>query len=533
MLVKGICENAKERRIFRGEVCEKAELCSDLCRVLLKDTADDLVYCLLQGGYWVSRAGLMNIGEKVLIGPYRVAQVPQEYSDFYAPSVPGQRVSGFYIHLGLNDSDFRIEQEKSGSPRPALQHFRELSECHDIASANTLYRVSVVGVIVDYVFEDKRPKDTLTKMKIIDGSTQNYIQLHLFTSFENRPEINGIGDIVVAHGVTFRHFHGKPQGTYNKLSGGLCTFSSVDASVAWSTHSFDLNSEIIERVCRLQNWVLEHAGSTDFSTGRTLPNLGHKKQHRFQHADFICFVVENIENFPEHNHSLLILCDDTGYTKLQTLTCNVRTVPSGGWVKLREVKILENSLQLGKHSSVVPIPEWALNVQGHLQDTIPGLEAMKEQARRWVRGLCREVNAQKERIVTSGLLEEQRLTGSGQVLNPLSGGEYVRVRGLGLDLQPRDIERGLLWGTTGWEFQGLLYVWSEGALLEVILSGAESGYFFSLDPTEGRALAVSRIVHGRELLFEGNNWLELCLKRTLHQGGVYLKLTATSLNSYI
>ena len=49
MLVSELQESSKENRIFKGEVIEKTEVCSGLCRLMLKDEQENFIYCMIQG----------------------------------------------------------------------------------------------------------------------------------------------------------------------------------------------------------------------------------------------------------------------------------------------------------------------------------------------------------------------------------------------------------------------------------------------------------------------------------------------------
>ena len=113
MLIRHLRETNKENRVFRGEIVEKVPLCDGICRVLLIDEQGDLVYCLLQGMHWFDKIKSINIGQKVILAPSKVIEVPKRHKKFYAPEVKGKFVSELFFHYNKHDFELGIREDSS------------------------------------------------------------------------------------------------------------------------------------------------------------------------------------------------------------------------------------------------------------------------------------------------------------------------------------------------------------------------------------------------------------------------------------
>lgn len=329
MLVRNILEIEKESRILRAEVRDTVELCDGVSRVLLMDNFGDYIYCLLEGSGWCEKARLLLQGDKVLVGPCKISSVPERYRAFYSPLVPGKFTSPFYFHYSSADKDLKFEIEKFQPSLKVNYNFRSLKECQQLALTSSLSKVSIIGVIVDFVSEIKMPKDNICKVKLVDPSLNpgSFVQLHVFV--ESTLKKISIGNIIVAHGVSFKQFRGKAQGTHNKQSAHLAVYSTVDndtPSILCTIGNFQETEEITENVANLFDWEFKYLGKHDIMTGLTLPSIGESSQFRFKKVDLVCYVALNKKDYPERNQSTLVLCDGSGFLFLTNFTCLVEHI---------------------------------------------------------------------------------------------------------------------------------------------------------------------------------------------------------------
>ena len=108
MLIREILPNPKDK-FLRAEVREKVEIIEGLTRILLEDRNGDLIYCLLEGIHWNEKARLILPGDKLILGPFKLQEVPEKYRAFYSPPVSSKYVPDFYIHYSPSDFETRLE----------------------------------------------------------------------------------------------------------------------------------------------------------------------------------------------------------------------------------------------------------------------------------------------------------------------------------------------------------------------------------------------------------------------------------------
>ena len=108
MLIKDILPNPKDK-FLRAEVKEKVEIIEGLTRILLEDRNGDCIYCLLEGIHWNEKARLIIPGDKLILGPFKLLEVPEKYRAFYAPTVSSRYVSDLYISYSSTDFEVRLE----------------------------------------------------------------------------------------------------------------------------------------------------------------------------------------------------------------------------------------------------------------------------------------------------------------------------------------------------------------------------------------------------------------------------------------
>ncbi|CAG9326661.1 unnamed protein product [Blepharisma stoltei] len=532
MFVRSIQENERESRIFRAEVKDNVELCAGVSRLLLMDITGDFIYCLLEGDGWCQKARLLMKGDKVVIGPCKIAAVPERYRAFYSPVIPDKFTSPFYVHYSSTDLDLKLEIERMNFGPKINYTTRSLQECQQLALANSLSKVSIIGVIIDYVAEIKMPKDNICKLKIIDQSLSpgDFIQLHVFVETTLK-QIN-IGDIVVAHGITFKHFRGKAQGTHNNKSGPLAIYSASDNETLKITSHighFQEDEDLYQNVVNLYDWETSQLSSRDLSTGPTLPSLGEAPHYRYKTLDLICYVAHKKQDYPDPSQSTLVLCDSSGYLFLTTLSCLLVNINEDKWVKIREAKISSDQIQFGDHSSIVVVPDWCYNVKMHMQNTIPGLETIRNEALNYLYKTINQASINQQIIVTRTRKSSVPLFDESQLLNPLEKTEFCRLKVIIIQVQPKNIEDGVFEMNDGLNFYGIINIWCLNDIIEVSVAGENSIDLFGLHGIKNRRDFINKIDEVTRLLVKGNNWVELCLKRKVVGNKVILKVVNTFL----
>lgn len=225
MQIRDIRATSNEARVFRAEVIEKVQIYDCLVRLALSDSTNDVIYCLIEGIFWVEKLNLIILGDKLILGPFKVYLVSKEHVSFYAPKMNDKTISKFYIHYQPNDLNCKLELERLHQNSFPKIIFTNLRECENLCFGSNLSRVNIIAVIIDYVVESRPEKDNLFKIKIVDQSSEagKYAQINIFLS-DFSFNISSLGDIIVLRGVSFRKFKGKIVGTYNKLSIGLGVF---------------------------------------------------------------------------------------------------------------------------------------------------------------------------------------------------------------------------------------------------------------------------------------------------------------------
>jgi len=134
-------------------------------------------------------------------------------------------ISENYIHYQPHDLNCKIELERLNINTLTRIPYKTLNECESLANNLSISRVNILGVIIDYVVENKLGKDNFFKLRLIDQSLdiEKSIQMNIFLK-DSSINVMSIGDIFVANGVSFKIFKGKVVGTYNKLSKGFGVF---------------------------------------------------------------------------------------------------------------------------------------------------------------------------------------------------------------------------------------------------------------------------------------------------------------------
>ena len=529
MSVREIKGGERQESVFKCVAREVVPICDVMRRVLLQDSCGEFVYAMMEGNHWTQKANVIKEGDKILLGPFIAREIPQKYLEFYAPRIPGKKLPPFYISFKPSDSDVRFEVETE-KPKKRRSNFRNLKECEGLALSKSISRVSVAGVIIDFVIEEKKKCDNICKMKIVDSSleTGKFLTLNCFVSGENPPSVVSIGDIVVAHGVKWEVFKSNVQGTYSRSLGGLGIFHWKNAELVSSVAPFSKDEEVLEKVHEANNWELNKLETQDLTTGKTLENIGQAKHSRYQALDIIAYVAKKEEKFPEAFKTTLVLCDDTGFLYYVGYYYELQHIQEKTWIKFREAKIFSNYLERTQHSSILPMPEWSLNVKNHLRETLPGIEHMKTEALSSFGQFYQDVTSQQELIVTEPLMKDTPLFEEAQVLNPFEQKEFCRLKAIFIEIQPRNLESAFIEKEGRLEFCGVMKLWSMHEIIEVILSGKDAALLFGLQGSKQEML--QQVKQGIARMSRASNWVVLGLRRVIKENRVLLKLVQTIIN---
>ncbi|CAG9323012.1 unnamed protein product [Blepharisma stoltei] len=528
MLIRDITANLNESRIFRGEVLEIVQIHDTLTRFLLSDSSDDVIYCLLEGLFWVDKIRLIIVGDKLILGPFKVLKVPENFESFYAPKIEGKIVSDFYIHYQPHDLHCKLELERVDTNPLSKIRFKDLQECKNLATALSISRVNIIGVIVDFVIESRHEKDNLFKLKLVDQSLEEreFIQINIFLN-DFSLKISNLGDIFAGSGISFRTLKGKAIGTYNKLSKGFGIYSWKDCKLACVHNEIMQNEEMAERVYCIQNWELEKLNKRDLTTGVTIRSIGQANLYKYREVDIFCYVIKVHHKFPDIPLSTILVCDETGFLVMQTYYCNLFNVKEEEWVKLREVKIEGNSIIYTHHSSIVHVAEWFLNIQQHIVGSPNGLKMIINEAQEWYCSYTNEASCEIKILVTTSSITAAPLLDEAQLRDPLNTVELCRFKALLIDIQPRNIGEGIVENEGKIEFYGIMIVWSSNEILSVSISRDEAAQFFEFGENKTKEKILEKINEKIKLLFKGNNWMEIGIQRKVKGDEVKLKLVKT------
>lgn len=512
MLVRQIKLVEVENRLFRGEVLDKVEVSTQVQRVLLQDCKGDCIYVIMQGPRWHQRGKTLRRGDKVQLGPFKPKLVPIEYASFFAPKNPEGYIADLYIEYAQDDFDYGIVID---SPETAI--YTSLSQCIEAAVEQVPGRFNLCGIIVDYVHDD-RANQVMVKCKLTDDSLEpgEYLQILMFIkNSANCPKVSSAGDILAIHGLKLTTFHGRPQAIYDSHSTGFGVFSLETMERISGQLPFFKETEA--KVSRLVDWGVGALQTRSVLTGRPLKNLGSLKNVYLDIVDCVCFVFKLLESYPEEGSSTIVLCDSTGCALFEAPACQFAAVKEDTWIKLRDVKAFTQCLKTTMHTALLPVPEYCMDVQEHINATLPGLTAMKVQAQTMFEAMQANSEKMQVKLVTYTTLQGAPLLTLPEVVNPCISREYCRFKCLLVDFQPRSL-------TTWLEKPqiGLMYVWAASETIEVVVTPRSANDLFNFD-----SISLEDAEAKLKRLMSGSNWLELGLRRVLSKGQVILELYKT------
>lgn len=132
-------------------------------------------------------------------------------------------------------------------------------------------------------------------------------------------------------------------------------------------------------------------------------------------------------------------------------------------------------------------------------------------------------------IVTRTSMSSAPLYDEIQLLNPLDSTQFCRLKVIIIQIQPINIDEGVSIINGRLVFSGILNLWSMNEVIEACISGESSVDMFGLKGITDKTQFINKINEVSKLLLNGNNWVELGLKRKTVEEKVILKIVNTIL----
>lgn len=520
MLVAFLKENQLEKRVFRGEVVNKIDMCDGMCRILLKDELGEGVYCLIQGMQWLERIKELQIGQKLLLGPSKVLEVPVKYKPFYAPDIKGQQISNLYFHYNTHDFDLGLSVDCSISK---LNHeFFPIQDALDLLKTSSNLKCDILGIVTDFCVKNSSSSENFYLVRLVDNSTGKNNRLTLKLFFRENCKLNKIsfGDILVAQRVNFQCKNQNVSATYNKYSGGFALFTQA-CKVYFCSGIFILTENIMNSVCKLQNWVFSRANFLPFE-----PNCVYKISNLNSRtpADIVLYLVQVLPNHPVANFSTLVLCDPLCMGYMAIPSKNVNHLHSKSWVRLGSMKSQGCKLDYTENSSFLIVPDWTTLVKPF---TTPNAQQVKT-----ILYESGQVLGQNPSIDVLTKYSQEPVMPINELIGLENLKNFARIHTLIIDFHPRDIGLGVVKTSKNTlSYTGLIKVWAENTLLDVFVYGKNSEFLYKITEFDDFAAVVKKVAMVQHKLMQ-DNWVNLGVKRFFQGEIVVLALAATEIKSY-
>ena len=329
-LVREIKEVNIEFRRFVGFVKSIVDISYDAKRLLLMDSAGDLIYCLLTG-VWAINCQSLRKGYTLELGPSKVLKVPENLRSFYAPDC-GSKVCDYYFHYDNTVLQIRVHDEITLLNSADLLGYTESI-------------VNVIGAVLDITFE--RQKRGLVKvLSIIDSSITAPVQIYVFDS----NKVINVGDIVTIAGVAFTNSNGKAVGI-------VAPETTVIVQSLSTTISISDGYALLEHIKSL-------AESNQLSIGNREPSL------------YFCLLF-TCNNFPEKGKYTMIVYDHLSFYFLVN-----PFIVSANWIQVKRARISHGHIELSEDSIVCGYPEWMQPVSIILREHQDRLTIVMQEAKR-------------------------------------------------------------------------------------------------------------------------------------------------------
>jgi hypothetical protein len=524
MLVGLLKESSKEQRIFRGEVVEKVEVFDGICRILLKDEVGDYVYCLVQGMQWFDKIKEIKIGQRILLCPSKVVKVLRRHKSFYTPDIKGQNVSPLYFHYNTHDIDLGISIDNSINKN--IQGFYKLNEIFSWLQEKNSVRCGIIGVIIDFYMkntDDSTALENYYRIKIVDDTidTKLCININFYMKKVYLLKKISVGDIIVAQNVNFYKKKSYFNGVHNRSSGSLGIFSWLDGRLEFSQEDFILSQSIMQSVIKLQNWIFnELQYSKVFPSGTLSLGLGSNSP-----VEVVLYLFQIFHDFPEPGLCTLLFCGQLNFGYLSVSPNLISHVRPNQWVKLSQVKLLGNKIELGEFSSIVSMPDWTSLIKTLVK---PSAQEIKQALYEFnkISGLnsfrsIRTKHSQQSFMALADLLDFNDST------------VFTRIKALVIEFNPTLVGLGVVRAKNNrLSYSCILKVWVNPQVLTVVVCGKDSDLFYGLCEYDQYSSVVSKVTKAQEALLKSQEWVELGIKRLVKGHKVLLVLSETEIKSY-
>ena len=523
MLIKDLQENPREPRIFRGRVLEKVYINDSICRIRLSDDQGSIIYCLLQGIHWSEKIKEFKETQKIILGPSKLITVPAKYNQFYRPDVKESTVSPLIFHYNVHDFGLRIREDFSVSKH--VEGFQTIHCILDDLNSSRLVRSSVTAVIIDFYNKpdvSTSSAENFYRIKLIDSSIDlsKHINLNVYLRKNYNFRRVSIGDIVIVQGVNFKLIQSRATGVYNVSSGSFAILSWVDGKIEFCTENFLLSDNMMTEFCALQNWIFNTLQHQKLMLNHFLSRT-YEKQGIF---DRVYYLVQILHDFPEAGQSTLVFGDPQKLAYLVLLTPLIAHVESPNWVKLSQIKIFDNKIEMLSNSSMVIVPEWAPIIKSLPLPTSSVIKAvMAEFSQKIGRDLTITINHKHTQQPNMNLFS---------LMDPNDKTPFTRLKALVVDFQPRIIGYGVYKEDLGMGYSGLVKLYSNSEILTVFIFGKSSHLFYNLNEADSYSAIVGKIEKIQNNLLNCFGSVELGLKRLIKDNIVYLVLSETEIKYY-
>ena len=500
---------------------EKVPLCDGICRVLLTDEQGDLVYCLLQGMHWFDKIKSINIGQKVILAPSKVIEVPKRHKKFYAPEVRGKFVSELFFHY--NKHDFELGIREDASVRRSVEGFLALDGVHEKLEVAENLRGSIVGILLDFYIKPNTSSKSIEnfyRIRIIDDTIQvgQPVQLNLFIRKVYPLKKVSIGDVVIAQGVSFRKKQNLVVGVHNSSSGGFAVLSWQDCRIEYCSEEFQLSENMMGSVCKLQNWIFNVLQYQSFLIQLSVPTPPYFMQ------DLVLYLVQIHHEFPEAGQSTLVFGDPYRLAYMIVPTSMISHITCFHWIKLSSIKLYHQKIELNENSSLVIVPDWTTKVKSYPPISQTSIKQVLNEFGKVIgRDLYVCIN---HKHTQTPYMELNKL------LNQEIYEEFARIKALVIDFHPRSIGIGVVKCKDDLGYSGIMKAYSGETILTIYISGISANMFYGINCHDEYNDVVMKVTKVQENLMKGYGWVEFGVKRVLHEGQIILFLSETEIKNY-
>lgn len=523
MLVRDLQESNREQRIFRGRVLEKVFINDSVCRVRLADELGDVVYCLLQGVHWSEKIKDFKETQKIILAPSKIITVPAKYNQFYRPEILGTVVSPLIFHYNVHDFDLKFREDCSVAKY--VEGFQTINSINEQLCNCNFVRSSIIGVIIDFYNKpdvSNSSAENFYRIKLVDSSIEllKHVNLNVYLRKNYNFRKVSIGDVVIVQGVNFKIYQSRVMGIYNVSSGNFAILSWVDGKIEFCTENFVLSDNMMTEFCGLQNWIFNNLQYQKLMLNHFLS----RSYEKLGIYDKVFYLIQILHDFPESGQSTLIFGDPYKLAYLVILTQLISHVESPNWVKLSQIKINENKIEMLNNSSLVIVPEWAPIIKSLPPPTSSVIkEVMLQFSQKIGRDLTLTINHKHTQQPTLNL---------HSLLDPSDQTLYTRLKALVIDFHPRTIGYGIHKENSRLVYSGLIKLYSSSEILTVFVFGKSSNLFYNINETDSYSTIITKIEKIQNNLLNCFGLVEFGLKRLIKDNTVYLVLSETEIKYF-